>query len=180
MEKDEQRFVVNSFSLKGWASKNIHPELVSTLGHDAYRLSQIKIWLQIFRTGDLSCGGHPRVGRPPFALGPQSEAFLHKYPFASICIIAKHSLMTALTVKEILRRELGMRKFSRHWVIYSLSDAQKVARVDRAREMLMILQESETNDFNSIPTGDESCFQYITASSKMFARSAADAIPRLR
>jgi hypothetical protein len=42
------------------------------------------------------------------------------------------------------------------------------------------LQESETNDFDGIATGDECWFQHTTASSKMFARSAADVISRTR
>jgi hypothetical protein len=61
-----------------------------------------------------------------------------------------------------------------------LSDAQKVVRVEAAKEMLRILQESETNDFDDIATGGESWFQHTTASSKMFARSATDVIPRAR
>jgi hypothetical protein len=57
-------------------------------------------------------------------------------------------------------------------------DVQKVARIEAAKEMLRILQESETDDFDSIATGDAFSFQHTKASSKMFARSAADAIPR--
>jgi hypothetical protein len=72
MEKEEQRFAVLFFWLKGWGSKKIHQELMSTLGDDTYRLSQIKIWLRRFRTGDLSCGDLPHAGRPP-TLGPQVE-----------------------------------------------------------------------------------------------------------
>jgi hypothetical protein len=49
-----------------------------------------------------------------------------------------------------------MKKFSQRWVPHSLSDAQKVGRVETAKEMLRILQELETNDFHSIATGDES------------------------
>jgi hypothetical protein len=52
--------------------------------------------------------------------------------------------------------------------------------VEAAKEMLRTLQESETDDFNGIATGDESWFQHTTASSKIFARSAADFIPRTR
>jgi hypothetical protein len=37
-----------------------------------------------------------------------------------------------------------------------LGDAQKVARVDSATEMLRVLHEPETNDFDGIATGDES------------------------
>jgi hypothetical protein len=50
-----------------------------------------------------------------------------------------------------------------------LSDAQKVACVEAAKEMLWFLQESEANDFDSIATGDESWFQHTMAPSKMFA-----------
>jgi hypothetical protein len=35
MEKEEQGFVVMLFWLKGWGSKKIHQELMSTLGDDA-------------------------------------------------------------------------------------------------------------------------------------------------
>jgi hypothetical protein len=46
--------------------------------------------------------------------------------------------------------------------------------------MLQILQESETNDFDGIATGDESWFQHTMASLKMFARSAANVISGTR
>jgi hypothetical protein len=140
---------------------------------------QIKIELQRFRTGNLSCNDLPRARRPPLTLGPQVEAFLQKYPFARP-IIAKHFLTTAPTVQEMIQRELGMRKFLRRWVPHSLSDAQKVAHVEAATEMLRILQESEITDFDSIATSDESWFQHTTASSKLFAHSVADVIPRTR
>jgi hypothetical protein len=39
------------FWRKGWGPEKIHQELMNTLGNDAYGLSQIKIWLQRFRTG---------------------------------------------------------------------------------------------------------------------------------
>jgi hypothetical protein len=45
MEKEEERFVVKFFWLKGWGPKKIHQELISTLGGNADRLSQMKIWL---------------------------------------------------------------------------------------------------------------------------------------
>jgi hypothetical protein len=61
-----------------------------------------------------------------------------------------------------------------------LSDAQKVAHGGAGKEILRILQESETNDFDGIATGDESWLRYTTASLKMFARSTEDVIPRTR
>jgi hypothetical protein len=59
-----------------------------------------------------------------------------------------------------------------------LNHAQKVAPVEVAKEMLRILQQSETNDFDVIATGDKSWFQHTMVSLKMFTRSVADVIPR--
>jgi hypothetical protein len=89
-------------------------------------------------------------------------------------------LTTASTVKGILQSELGMRIFSQCWVSHSLSDAGKVACVEAAKEMLKIFRESEMNDFDSVATGDESWSQHTTASSKMFIRSAAHFLSRMR
>jgi transposase len=74
-----------------------------TLGVDAYGQSQIKVWLQKLRNGDLSCKDTPRTGRPPLTPGPQLAAFLQKYHFASARIVAQHILMSVLTIKEILQ-----------------------------------------------------------------------------
>jgi hypothetical protein len=54
--------------MKNWGSKEIHPELMTTLGADAYRRSQIKIWIQKFRNGDLSCKDPLRTKRPRVTL----------------------------------------------------------------------------------------------------------------
>jgi hypothetical protein len=79
MEKEEQRFVMKFLWLKSWGAKRIHEELMGTLGDDSYGASQIKIWLQKFRNGDLSCKNSPPSGRPLLTLGPKFEAFMQKY-----------------------------------------------------------------------------------------------------
>jgi hypothetical protein len=61
---------------------------MNTLGDDAYGVSQIKIWLQKFRKGDLSCKDSPRSGQPLLTFGPQLEAFTQKYRFARARVIA--------------------------------------------------------------------------------------------
>jgi hypothetical protein len=88
-------------------------------------------------------------------LGPQFEVFLQKYPFPSANAIAKYFLVTIPTVREILQKELGMKKFSRRWVPHSLSSVPKVATVEASKEILKILQESETNYFDEIATDNE-------------------------
>jgi transposase len=136
MKKERQRFLMKFLWMKGWGAKRIHEELMSTLGDDSYGVSQIKIWLQKFRNGDLTCKDSPRSGRPLLTLGPQLEAFMQKYPFASARVIAQHFLTTVPTIKDILQRELGMRKFSRRWVPHFLSPASTIARVEALKTIL--------------------------------------------
>jgi hypothetical protein len=84
---------------------------------------------------------------------------MQKCPFTSARIITQHFLKTVPTIKDIFQRELGMRKFSRPWVPYFLSPAQKVARVEASKTMFRVLQDAESNDFEGIATGDQSWFR---------------------
>jgi hypothetical protein len=52
MEKEKQRFVMRYFWMKNWDGERTHQKLVTTLGKDAYWVSQITIWLQKFRNGE--------------------------------------------------------------------------------------------------------------------------------
>jgi hypothetical protein len=121
--------------MKGLAVKLIHQELTTILGNDVHGPSRIKIWLQRFKSCNLSCNDLPRVGRPPVTSELQLETFLQKDPFVSACVITQHFFTAVLTVKDILQRELGKNKFSRRWVSHSLSDAQKVTHVEASEEM---------------------------------------------
>jgi hypothetical protein len=122
--------VIKYFRIKRWGAKQIHQKLTVTVGDYGEGRFQIKIWLQTFRSGNVPCKNLPQPDRPPLTLGPQLEAFLRKYPFANAPAIAKHFLTIVPIIKDILRRKLGMKKFSRHWMPHSLSSPQQVARVD--------------------------------------------------
>jgi hypothetical protein len=108
MENEKQKFLTKYCWMKKWGSKKIHEKLVTTLGDDAYRGSQIKIWLQKFRNGNLSCKDAPRTGRPPLTLRSQLSALLQKYPFASVRTLAQHFLTIVPTMNGVLQRELGL------------------------------------------------------------------------
>jgi hypothetical protein len=43
MEKEKQKFIVRYCGIKSWGSKEMHKTLITTLGDDAYGVSQIKI-----------------------------------------------------------------------------------------------------------------------------------------
>jgi hypothetical protein len=61
---------------------------------------------------------------------------MQKHPFTSARVIVQHFLTTVPMIKDILQRELGMRKFSRGWVPHFLSPTQKVARVEVSKTIL--------------------------------------------
>jgi hypothetical protein len=105
---------------------------------------------------------------------------MQKYPFASAGVIAQHFLTTVPTIKDIFQRELGMGKFSRCWVPHFLCPAQKVARFEASKTILLVLQDAASNDFEGIATGDESWFSDCCPSSTIFARAPSEIIPRTR
>jgi hypothetical protein len=61
---------------------------------------------------------------------------MQKYPFATARVIAQHFLTTIPTIKDILQRELEMRKFSRRWMPHFLSPAQNVACIEASKTIL--------------------------------------------
>jgi hypothetical protein len=178
MEKEEQRFVMKFLWLEGWGAKRIHEELMNILGDDSYRVSQIKIWLQKFRSGDLSCKDSPRSGRPLLTLESQLEVFMQKYPFTSARVIARHFLTMVPTIKDILQRELGVKKIlAGPGASFSQSHTKSCSRRS-IKTILRVLQDAESNDFEGIATGDEFWFRYCYPSSTMFARAPFEVIPR--
>jgi hypothetical protein len=61
-----------------------------------------------------------------------------------------------------------------------LTDDWKVTRIETSEWMLRILQSSKRDNFDEITTDDESWFQYVSPSGKMFAGSQADVLSRVR
>jgi hypothetical protein len=59
-------------------------------------------------------------------------------------------------VKDILARNLGLKKFTRRWVSHTLSGPPKGKRVEASTELLQILNDLEAESFDGITTGDES------------------------
>jgi hypothetical protein len=84
-------------------------------------------------------------------------------PFTSARVLAQHFLTNVPTIKEILRRKRGSKRFLRTGSDF-LAPAQKVVRFEASPEMLGKLHESEKNHFEGIATGDESWFQYSDSS----------------
>jgi hypothetical protein len=111
-------------------------------------------------------------------LGPILQKFIAKNSFATARILAEHFSLSHLTAKDVLSRELELRKFSRRWLSAKLSPTQKDARLQKARGHLSRLEYEQNDFFQGITTEDELWFQYLYQSDHMFARSRDHVIMR--
>jgi transposase len=125
MEKSEKLFVIKFFFRKGLSANAIYKELSTVLGPTAYSLAQVKNWCTRFTEGDLTCSDQLRIDRLRHMLRTDLSQFLQEFPFATARQLAENFNESKHTIKTILERKLGLRKFSRRWVPHSLSDSQK-------------------------------------------------------
>jgi hypothetical protein len=169
MEKHEQRFVVNFSWIRGLAPSAIYQELQYTFGSTAYREDSVENWVRCFVSGDRSCADLSRDGRPRTDLSEPLRKFLNDFPFATARMRSRQFSAHPTTIKEILRRDLGLKKFARRWFSHQLNSSQNVQRVEAATLLLQIPQMLQPNALDGIATGDESWFQYGYLSNSMFA-----------
>jgi hypothetical protein len=69
-------------------------------------------------------------------------------------VLAKKFAISPRTIKKILARDLGMRKFPRRWVHHELTPANEVRRVD-ARTVLQALRSDSEKNFAYIMADNE-------------------------
>jgi transposase len=158
----------------------IQVHLRATLGDLGVSLPTVKRWLSSFREGDRYCEDRNRAGRPFTLLGDVLSKFFSKYPFGSAQNIASDFDVNASTAKNLLARELGLRKFTRRRAPHFLSELQKNEQVTQSRLLLDLLQRHQTADFNAIATGDELRFRCVYPTRTIYARSQSDVISCLR
>jgi hypothetical protein len=94
-------------------------------------------------------------------------------------MLVKRLATSPYTIKEILTRDLGMRKFTRRWVLHAFSATDKAKRVVDARTLFQALRKDRSQNFAHIMTGDESWFYYNYESPTVFARARDEVVPRV-
>jgi hypothetical protein len=140
IENHEQRCVMKFLYMQGKRSKAIHGKLSGVLGEAALRLTTIKRWCRLFKDGNFSLDDEFRSGRPGSDIGAARSQLLSKELFLSTRGLVKRLATSPHTIKEILTRDLGMRKFTRRWVLHDLSATDKPRRVVDARTLLQALR----------------------------------------
>jgi transposase len=150
MNEWEQRFVIKFLWLQEQGSRAIHAHLRGTLEDLAVSFPTVKRWLRRFREGDTSCKDRNRVGRPLAIFRDVLLRFASKCPFAMAKNIANQFNIAVSTVKVLIARELGLRKFTWRRAPHSLSEHQKNESGTQSRLLLDLLQRHQTADFNAI------------------------------
>jgi transposase len=101
-----------TFLPQGKGNKRITAELQTAVQSSGISNSTMQRWITKFKTGDLSCDDDPRPRRPIEIFGPVLRKFLERDPFLSTKVISRHFRISPLALKEVLGRELGLKKFS--------------------------------------------------------------------
>jgi hypothetical protein len=146
--------VIKFFWMRGLAPNAIYQELRPTLGSTAYSEDWVENWVRRFASGDTSCVDLPRAD-----LSEPLRKSLHDFPITTARMMSRQFSARPTTIKEILRRDLGLKKFARRCVPNQPNSSQKVQRVEAGKLLLQILQMPQPNAFDGIATGDESRFQ---------------------
>jgi dTDP-4-dehydrorhamnose reductase len=104
----------------------------------------------------LSLDDQFKSGRSQSDIADAISQFLSREPFLSAGILAKRLATSSHTMKKILTRDEGMRKFTRRWVPHDLSATEKAKRVVDGWMLVEALRNDESQDFSHIMTRDES------------------------
>jgi hypothetical protein len=169
--------VTEFFFLQGKRYKTIPGGLSGVLEEAAVSIATVRHWCRGFKDGTFSLDDEFGVARPRNDIGEAISQFLSRDPFLSSRVLEKRLATSPYTIKEILRHDLGMRKFRRRWVPHDRTARDKAKRVFDALMLLQPLRNDQSQNFSHSVTGDESWFYYNYDSPTMFAYARDKLVP---
>jgi hypothetical protein len=152
-----QRPIVAYRSLEGMPAPEIHDDVVTTLGPDAWSYSSAT---RYFREAQFPPSDpEPHSADIQTNLGDSGQAILaalEDSPFASVRELSRLTHLPSTTVYRRLTQSLGFVAHHLRWVPHVLSDAQKGERVNPSRRLLRMLEVQCNRAWHDIVTLDES------------------------
>jgi hypothetical protein len=158
-----QRPIVAYLSLKEMSAREIHDEIVATLGPDAVSYSSVTRYLRKERFPPLKPEPHPADVQRDFDDSDQAIlTVLEDSPFALVWQLSRLTHLPSTTVYRRPTQSLGFVARHLRWVPHALSDAQKGERVNLSRRLLRMLEVQRDRAWHDIVTLDESWFYLST------------------
>jgi hypothetical protein len=129
-----QRPIVAYLSLKGMSAREIHDDIVATLGPDAVSYSSVTRYLGEAQSPPSKLGPYPAdVQRDLDDLDQAIFAALEDNPFVSAQQLSRLTHLPSTTVYYCLAQSLRFVLRHLRWGPHALSDAQKGERVNLSR-----------------------------------------------
>lgn len=170
MEKNEIRAVIKYLCLKKMSTKDIHSDLMETLGDSAPPYSTVARWAKEFKLGRTSTEDEHREGRPSTSLTAENVKKVEDIVLADRRVTIRHvAEVTGISygsVQRIFANELEMRKVSARWVPRMLTDEQKKKRVDISRANLEKFQADQEKFLSRFVTMDETWIHHFDPETK--------------
>ena len=162
MDKIGERAVIQYLHKKGLTPKDIHNDMVATLGKDAPSYATVKRWVTEFKRSRESLEDDPRSGRPVTVATPEMVNKVHDIVMTDRRVTERYIASTVGISQErvhsILTEDLEMRKLSARWVPRPLTIDQKHTRHTLSHLNLNLFEEDPANFLKRFVTMDETWF----------------------
>ncbi|XP_073399608.1 histone-lysine N-methyltransferase SETMAR-like [Dendrobates tinctorius] len=170
MEKNKLRAVIKYLCLKKMSTKDIHSDLVETLGDSSPPYSTVARWAKEFKLGRTSTEDEHREGRPSTSLNEENVKKVEEVVLADRRVTIRHvAEVTGISygsIQRILAKELHMKKVSARWVPKMLTDEQKKKRVDISIANLKKFQADKEHFLSRFLTMDETWIHHFDPETK--------------
>jgi hypothetical protein len=155
----EQRKFIHFLTLKGLRAFAIAAELKLAYETEVLALSTVKKWRRPFAEGRTSLYDDLRDKRP--LANDSAEAvpsMLKKRLSLSGMVLCRRVRIANGICLRVLQDTHGMKKFHLRWILHAMNTNQKAERITLSHGILWVLQSIRCTGFQSVITGDESCF----------------------
>ena len=159
----DTRSIVLYLHKKGLSAKEIHNDIIQTLGPNIIKYSTVTKYLrnQSFPLKKITIENDQNF-RDEEENQILVKNALKNFPFASVREIAKITQIPKSTVYNTLTIQLHYVLKHLRWVPHSLNSSQLSQRVSKSKELLQLLRQSKKNNYKFFYTGDESWFYLNT------------------